>query len=391
MNIRQTAALAGVLIATALTPASITGQSALAPIPLLATAPADNPTTPQRVALGRALFWDPILSGRKDVACATCHHPDFGYSDGLPLSIGVNGAGVGSRRTFTAGAPIRFAKRNSQTVLNAGLIGLVAPGTVLPVPAPMFWDSRKSGLEAQALEPVKSAEEMRGDAYSEADAIGVIVARVRAVPEYVRLFRAAFAGGPDVVNADNMARAIAAFERSLVAVNSPYDRYIAGDHAAMTPLQVAGMQAFERVGCSQCHSGPLFSDFKLHVLGVPANRSASIVDDGANGTHAFRTPTLRNLRATGPYMHTGVFASLEDVVRFYNRGGGRGGRGGRGGGGGNPVVANVQRDPLFRQLRGVGRSREELTAFLMALNDESFDRTIPKTVPSGLTPGGRID
>ena len=385
--------LLGVIVLTAMAigPVPVRGQGITTAIPLKPAAPPDNPTTPEKVALGRLLFWDPILSGNRDVACATCHHPDTGYSDAVPLSVGVNGVGVGARRTFVAGAPVRFAKRNSQTVLNTGFNGLTAEGVTAPALAPMFWDLRAKSLETQALEPSKSAEEMRGDAYSEERAIDTVVTRLKGIPDYVTRFRAVF---PDGVTAANLGRAIAAFERSLVAVNSPYDRYLRGERTAMTPEQIDGMQAFEQVGCARCHSGPMFSDFKAHVLGAPENPALPVRDGGMNGTRAFRTPTLRNLSATGPYMHSGAFASLNQVLRFYNRGGrggGGGGRDGRRGGGDGQNVARAQLDPLLRQLRGVGRSRDEIVAFLGALNDDSFDRTVPSRVPSGLRPGGRIE
>src|SRR6185295_4914456 len=133
-----------------------------AALPLKVPTPADNPTTPERVALGRLLFWDPVLSGSKDVACATCHHPDFGYSDGLDLSIGANGIGLGAARVFAPGHPSRPVRRNSQSVLNVAFNGLSSEAGGGPAVAPMFWDLRVRSLETQALEPLKALEEMRG-------------------------------------------------------------------------------------------------------------------------------------------------------------------------------------------------------------------------------------
>ena len=132
-------------------------------LPRVARAPADNPGNPDKVALGRLLFWDPILSGHNDVACATCHHPQFGYAEDRDLSIGVNGAGLGSARRFAARNAIPFVKRNSQTILNTAFNGIDEAGGHSPADAPMFWDVRAHGLEAQALEPLKAFEEMRGD------------------------------------------------------------------------------------------------------------------------------------------------------------------------------------------------------------------------------------
>jgi len=383
---------AGLATFVSTTSASISaGQSPqLAALPLTVPAPADNPTTPERVALGRVLFWDPILSGPKDVACATCHHPDFGYSDGLALSIGANGVGLGPSRTFAAGHAATPVKRNSQTVLNVAFNGLAARSTATPANAPMFWDLRVQGLEVQSLEPLKAIDEMRGGAFPEDRAVAMVVARLKAVPEYRRLFTRAF-GGTDAVNEQNLGRALAAFQRSLVAMNAPFDRYMRGDTTALTSDQLRGMDRFSTAGCVQCHNGPMFSDFAPHVLGVPDNAALAESDAGVDQTYAFRTPSVRNLGSTAPYMHSGVFATLPDVINFYQRvsrgGGGRGGRGGRGL---NPQVTRDQIDPLARGLRMGGRGQRDLVAFLEALNDPNFDRTIPERVPSRLPVGGRI-
>ena len=369
--------------------ANLEAQARLAALPREAPAPPDNPTTLERVTLGRLLFWDPILSGEKDVACATCHHPAFGYSDGLDLSIGTSGVGLGTSRIFPTGHPARPVKRNSQTVLNTAFNGL-SNTDVVPARAPMFWDLRVRGLETQALEPLKALEEMRGDGLAEERAISAIVARLNGNAEYRRLFTRAFGEGSPV-SEQNLGRALAAFERTLVAANTPFDRYMRGETTALTDEQVRGMERFQTIGCVNCHGGPMFSDFTAHVLAVPDNPKLPASDAGFNRTYAFRTPTLRNLSATAPYMHNGAFATLEDVVAFYrriSRGGGR-----RGGGGGqtpNPQVAREQLDPLLRQLNMRGRGERDLIAFLRALDDPGFDRTIPDRVPSGLPVGGRI-
>ena len=373
---------------------AVRSQSQLSALPLTADAPPDNPTTPEKVALGRLLFWDPILSGTRDVACATCHHPDFGYAENLDLSIGVNGVGLGATRRFAPDNTIPLVKRNSQSLLNTAFNGIDTEGRYHAASAPMFWDSRVQSLEAQALEPIKALEEMRGHALTSETAVDVVVTRLAAIPDYRARFASAF-GGTTPVTSTNLARALAAFERSLVATNSPFDRYMRGDTTAMTPLQVQGMERFARIGCANCHSGPMFTDFKPHVLGVPDNAKLTASDTGVAGSYGFRTPSLRNLALTGPYMHNGAFTSLDAVVRFYNDV--RGGRGGRGGGRGqgrgnqvrNPNVAQGDLDPLLRRLN-VNGNRRDLVAFLEALTDPSFDRTVPATVPSGLPVGGRI-
>ena len=357
-------------------------------LPRAVRAPADNPTTPAKVALGRVLFWDPLLSGPRDVACATCHHPQFGYAENRDLSIGVTGEGLGHRRRFAAGGSIPLVKRNSQTILNVAFSGSDVDGAYDPAAAPMFWDVRARSLETQALEPLKALEEMRGHTYPEDTAVDTVTLRIDAIAEYRRLFAAAF-GGERAVTAANIGKALAAFQRTLTATNAPFDRYMRGDRAAMSDAQVRGMRRFERIGCVRCHNGPMFSDYKLHVLGVPDNPALPASDAGAGdrGTgdrYAFRTASLRNLAFTAPYMHSGIFATLEDVLEFYDdvdsrRGNDR-----------NPNVGREELDPLLRQLRGVDEDDEDLIAFLEALSDPGFDRTIPARVPSGLPVGGRI-
>lgn len=386
-----TAGLVGSLLST-----SSRTQGLFSALPTEVASPSDNPTTPEKVALGRLLFWDPILSGPQDVACATCHHPDFGYAENLDLSIGAGGVGLGATRAFAPGSPVRLVKRNSPTVLNAAFNGMTVAGHYTPATAPMFWDSRAQSLEAQALEPLKALEEMRGDTYTEDRALSTVVARLNAIPEYRSQFTRAF-GGREAVTAANLGRAIAAYERSLVTANSPFDRYMRGDTTAMTAQQIQGMNRFQAIGCANCHSGPMFSDFQPHVLAVPDNTRLAASDAGVNNTYAFRTASLRNLAYTAPYMHNGVFSTLGEVVNFYNRvGGGRGGRGGGRGGGGfrggtqNPNVSRDQLDPLVRQLNLRGGRQNDLVAFLGALNDDTFDRSIPERVPSGLMVGGRV-
>ena len=177
-----------------------------------------------------------------------------------------------------------------------------------------------------------------------------------------------------------------------MATNAPFDRYMRGDTTALSPEQIRGMDRFESVGCINCHNGPMFSDFATHVLAVPDSPKLPESDSGVNKTYAFRTPSLRNLSVTAPYMHNGVFATLPEVVNFYqriSRGGGR--RGGVGGRGVNPEVSPDQIDPLARQLSMRGRGQQDLIAFLRALDDPNFDRTVPERVPSGLPVGGRLE
>ncbi len=146
-------------------------------LPLLAPAPADNPGSPAKVALGRALFWDPVLSGGKDVSCASCHHPATGYADALDLAIGANGQGLGTARHFRLPNDLPFSKRNTPTLLNVAFNGLAPDGSCEPATAPMFWDGRTQSLEAQSVLPVATLEEMRGHQYGEALALDSVVTR----------------------------------------------------------------------------------------------------------------------------------------------------------------------------------------------------------------------
>ncbi len=280
--------------------------------------------------LGRLLFWDPILSGEKDIACATCHHPDFAYADGRDLSRGTGAVGLGPARADVSKGRIPIVKRNAPTVLNMAFNGLDenrgrrrgvggAPlESVNQARAPMLWDSRIRSLELQAVEPLKAREEMRGDAYPEADAVDSVMARLRAIPEYVTLFENAFGAGT-VIDAQSYGAAMAAFERTLIATNSPFDRFRAGEFDALTEQQRRGMEIFDDVGCDRCHEGPMFSDFDMHAEGVRENPKLAEPDAGTR-RFRFRTPSLRNVALTAPYFHNGMLRTLEDVLRHYDNG-----------------------------------------------------------------------
>lgn len=363
-------------------------------------------TDPAAVHLGRLLFWDPILSGNKDTACATCHHPDFAYADGRALARGTGSVGLGPKRVDVSKGQVPVVKRNSPTILNVAFNGVDDDddddrrggqrfdGTlqsINPARAPMFWDSRVRSLETQALEPIKALEELRGHAYPEAAAVDTVVARIRTTPEYVALFQEAFGPG-STVDGRRIGDALAAFERSLVAMNSPFDRFRAGDVAALTAQQQRGLETFDDVGCDRCHDGPMFSDFDHHAEGIPENPLLAQPDAGA-GRFRFRTPSLRNVALTAPYMHNGMLTTLQDVLRFYDNGRSE-----------NPNVSNERDRDRGRSGNAVARvsgqfrrvdnmsegEKADIIAFLNALSDTNFDRTIPARVPSGLSPGGLI-
>ncbi|MCB1225924.1 MAG: hypothetical protein KDK99_08965, partial [Verrucomicrobiales bacterium] len=284
----------------------------LAALPRSAIDPPDNPSTPEKVALGRLLFFDPVLSATEKVACSTCHHPRYGWADGRATPLGVGGRGIGPQRLLSEPSGIEPLQRNTPGLLNVGFNGLVSGSTYDPEKAPMFWDAREAGLEAQLLHPIRSRAEMRGDACADSEAVAAMVDRVRRVTGYREKFSHAFPEqSHEPITATTIAAAVAAFERSLIGGNSPFDRFQRGDSTALTEPQQRGMKTFEKAGCIQCHGGPMFSDFKRHVIGVPGT--------GADDRQALRTPTLRNLGLTAPYLHRGQARTLEDVLIFYEQ------------------------------------------------------------------------
>ena len=342
--------------------------------------PDDNQNSREKIELGRLLFFDPILSGNKDVACATCHHPDTGYAEFLDISIGTNATGLGSKRRFNTPNDIPFVKRNAQTIINTAFNGINTYNEYDPKNAPMFWDDRVKSLELQALEPIKAFEEMRGHGFDETEILDEVIRRLDRIPEYRKLFKTAF--GDEVISIENLGKAIAAFERSLVTNNSRFDKYMRGDSDAILISEKEGFELFKKVGCANCHNGPMFSDYKVHVLGVPGNHKLQVPDAGVKDSFGFRTASLRNLRYTAPYMHNGSLNTLKRVLEFYediSNGKSR-----------NPLVTREKFDPLVRELELSVKDMSLIISFLNTLNDDDFDRTIPENVPSGLPVGGNI-
>jgi cytochrome c peroxidase len=337
--------------------------------------PIDNPYSVEKADLGRLLFWDPIISGTKDVACVSCHHPDFGYADGLDFSQGVGGVGLGPNRMNGV-----KTLRNAPTVINAAFNGIDVDGLYHPETAPMFWDNRAQSLEGQALLPMLSKEEMRGEAIAEAAIIDTIIQRLKSIPAYVTKFEQAF--GSTEINQTRILAAIATFERGIIANNSRFDQYMRGNVNAMSNLEIEGMIAFIQVGCADCHSGPMFSDYELHTIGVPENGTPP--DAGATGDFDFRTPTLRNLNLTAPYMHNGVHTTLEEVMEFYEE---------IAEGDNDQLNTNLSPNQLDEEMLDLDLDDgqiDAIIAFLNALNDDNFDKTVPSSVPSGLPVGGNI-
>ncbi len=246
----------------------------------------DNPATPAKVVLGQKLFFDPGLSGNGRIACATCHDVRRGFEDGQKLSLGVKGEPLA---------------RHTQTVIN------------LAWAEAFFWDGRAATLEQQSVMPIADAKEM-GMPHE------VMVAQLKADAAYRRLFREAFPG--EEASVETVGKALAAFQRTLLFAQAPFDRWVAGDDNAISDSAKRGFVDFNtRAGCAQCHSGWSFSDGKFHDIGVRSDdvgRFGVVAD--ASLRHWFKTPGLRNIAERAPYLHTGELASLNDVLRFYDRG-----------------------------------------------------------------------
>ncbi len=312
---------------------------------LQASAPDLPVVNAEQAALGRLLFYDPVLSANDDLACASCHHPDLGFSDGRALALGAHGEDL---------------RRNTPSLWNAAYA------------TSLFWDGRVQTLEDQMLVPLTAEDEM-GAVPDE------MIAQLAAIPEYQRLFDAAFDDG--AITADSVVRAIAAFERTLVSHDTPFDRFAAGDFNALTPAQRRGFDVFRsaQTRCFECHAWPSFTHNTFHVLGVP-DTDPSAPDLGQIETvnapdaeRAFRTPGLRNVALSAPYMHNGAFETLEEVVDFYAQGGG------------TAFGVDAAVDEKVRSFNLTDQQTSDLVQFLYALTDEPTDLiAIPESVPSGL-------
>lgn len=254
-------------------------------LPTHAPAPADNPATPDKVELGKRLFFDTRLSGDDKTSCATCHQPQKAYGDGLALSPGIGGKPL---------------TRNTPTCLNTGFLDA------------FFWDGRAGSLEEQALGPIQSPVEMNQD-------LDELENELAAIPDYVNRFHRVFDARP---NRRDIAKALAAFQRTLVTEPSPFDRFLAGDRNAISAEARQGFELFTGdAGCVRCHHGPVLTDGKFYRLGVGyRDEGRAQVTGNREDRFRFRTPSLRNVAETGPYMHDGSLKTLDAVVTFYYRG-----------------------------------------------------------------------
>lgn len=281
--------------------------------------PKNNPQTPEKIALGEKLFFDRRLSGDGTMSCATCHMPELAFTDGQDISLSY---------------PTTKNWRNSPTLINVAFYKF------------LFHDGRVKTLEDQALFPMMSAFEMNKN-------LDYLEEQIRVVPEYVDSFKKVFGGE---VTRERIAMAIAAFERTLISLNSPLDRHLMGDRNALSDEAKKGFELFKGKGkCSDCHHGVNLSDDKFYALHVPENPVLlndprvtatmrfvakvyhykdyrNLIEDpgrylitkNKKDWKAFRTPTLREISRTAPYMHNGVLKTLDEVIEFFNEGGGKG-------------------------------------------------------------------
>ncbi len=308
------------------TAVAIEAPLGLPPVPI----PADNPPTADSIALGRKLFFDVRLSGDDTVSCATCHNPQLSFTDALPGSRGIGK---------------KIGRRNAPTVLNAAYY------------SSFFWDGRAGSLEQQAGMPIANPDEM-GQSHD------LSIKKFEKIPEYKKEFELVY--GPGRLTIDKIEMAIASYERTLLSGDSSFDRYMYGhDDAALSESARRGMKIFvdkKRGNCSTCHlieeTYATFSDGKFHNLGAGINSKGELTDLGRyeqtkveSDKGAFRTPDLRNVAKTGPYMHDGSLKTLKDVVDFYDGGG----------------SANPQLDKEIRELKLSAGDREDLVAFLESL------------------------
>jgi cytochrome c peroxidase len=282
--------------------------------------PPDNPQTPEKVALGRQLFFDPRLSADETISCATCHDPAIAWANHDRVDTGIGGL---------------KGTRNSGTVLDAAYMDF------------QFWDGRARSLEEQALGPIHNPVEM-------GETLERVVGKLNAIEGYRTQFQAVF--GTDATP-DGIAKAIAAFERTVLSGPSPVDRYMAGDKTAMSASAIRGLRVFNgKARCRTCHKGPMFSDQGFHNLGVGMDQpqpdiGRQAVTNDPRDRGAFKTPTLRNVALTAPYFHDGSARTLAEVIEFYDRGG----------------VPNEALDIFMTTLELTEEEQADLVAFLEAL------------------------
>jgi cytochrome c peroxidase len=325
--------VAALFLAACSSPAHVVGTAVaidaplgLPPVPI----PADNPPTADSIALGKKLFFDVRLSGDDTVSCATCHNPELSFTDGLAGSRGIGK---------------KIGRRNAPTILDSVYYST------------FFWDGRAPSMEQQAGFPIANPDEM-GQSHD------LSIKKFEKIPEYKTEFELVF--GPGRLSIEKLEMALASYERTLLSGESAFDRYqYGGDKTALSPEAVRGLALFTdkaKGNCVTCHTigekYATFSDGKFHNLGAGINSKGELTDLGRYDVTkveadkgAFRTPDLRNVAKTAPYMHDGSLKTLKDVVDFYDGGG----------------SANPQLDKEIKELKLTERQREDLVAFLESL------------------------
>lgn len=296
--------------------------------------PKNNKPTPERVDLGKSLFFDPRLSGTGAMSCASCHSPMFGWSDGLATASGDSDLVLG---------------RASPTVFNTAFNPL------------QMWDGRKRTLEAQAMGPMLASVEMN-------IAPAVLFERLRSIPGYRDMFEKAYPGEP--INDMTLSKAIANFERTIISNNSPFDHWIKGDADALNDDEIAGFALFidpDKGNCSACHDGANFTNSSFHNLGLASfgeenpdvGRYAQLPLKSMYG--AFKTPTVREAANTAPYFHDGSAKDLTELVRFYMTGG----------------IVKTSISPDLRPLNLSDKEVSQLVAFMESLSSPSEPFAMP--------------
>lgn len=311
--------------------------------PIAIPFPASNPYSPSKRALGERLFHDPSLSADGSIACVSCHDPAKGLSDGRVTAIGV---------------PRRPLARHAPTLWNLAWAG------------PVFWDGRARSLEEQVAGPIVAPDEM-------AQPMDKLVARLNKDRDYKRAFAKVFPENPRVTE-DNLKKAIATYERTLVSPQIRFDRWVAGETSALSPQEIEGFRLFTgKAGCANCHSGWAFTDHAFYDIGLPSeDRGRGAVLRLEAAEHGFKTPSLREVGRRAPYMHDGSLASLEDVVRHYVSG----------------IVDRPTLAPDLRRISLAPPEQEALVAFLRTLTSEG-DPVPPATIVAEKTkavPAARV-
>jgi len=310
--------------------------------------PARENFSPQQIDLGRYLFFDPVLSRDGSIACASCHNPDQGFSDGMPHPFGIDKQPVA---------------RSAPSLWNVGFLKI------------LFWDGRAKTLEQQMQGPLYAANEM-GTTREQ------LLKTLNAIDNYRALFAEAYPDSKDDIELDEIYTALAAFESSLISLNSRYDQYAHGYHEALNANEIEGLNVFRSfvARCAECHTPPLFTNQQIAVIGTPEpdgaalDAGAQIPSGDATQRGGFKVPSLRNIALTAPYMHSGRFATLREAAQFYTLGRGHA----------VPFGEKLAIHWHIWEPQLSDAELDRLVDFLQTLTDESFKPQTPAQLPSGL-------